>query len=257
MRFKDHAFCIRHLDWSETSQVVALLTREHGQVRGLAKGSKRMSPSSIARFSGGIELLTRGEVVGIVKPSAELATITEWDLQESYPHLRSDLTAHRLALYAADLAHAMVAEQDAHPRVFDALAQLFDGVREAASGGAALLRYQWVVLEDCGYRPELELDAETGEPLGAAASYLFDARAGGLRVAKGLDVPAANGSGPWRVRRETVEMLRSVARGEEVQSAKPQAAQATERANRLLCVYIRAILDRALPTMSFVLGESL
>ena len=54
-RFKDQAVCIRMIDWSETSQIVALLTREHGVLRGLAKGSKRMSPSAISRFSGGIE----------------------------------------------------------------------------------------------------------------------------------------------------------------------------------------------------------
>ena len=100
-RFKEDAICIRYLDWSETSQIVVLLTREHGKLRGLAKGSKRTSPGALARYSGGIELLTLGQVVGLTKPTSELATITEWDLQDPYPHLRRDLSAQHLGLYAA------------------------------------------------------------------------------------------------------------------------------------------------------------
>ena len=38
---KDTAICIRRWDFSETSQTVSLLTREHGILRGLAKGAKR------------------------------------------------------------------------------------------------------------------------------------------------------------------------------------------------------------------------
>ncbi|MEO1235807.1 MAG: recombination protein O N-terminal domain-containing protein, partial [Planctomycetota bacterium] len=72
-RFKDQAICIRDVDWSETSQVVVLLTETRGKVRGWAKGSRRQSPSSIQRFSGGIELLTAGQVVATTRPSTELA----------------------------------------------------------------------------------------------------------------------------------------------------------------------------------------
>jgi DNA repair protein RecO (recombination protein O) len=123
-RLKDQAICIRLFDWSETSQIVALLTEHHGKVRGLAKGSKRTSPGAVARFSGGIEMLTQGQIVWISKPSVELATLTEWDLQNPYRHLRQDLTAQRLSLYAADLTGALLAEHDPHPNVFAALHRL-------------------------------------------------------------------------------------------------------------------------------------
>ena len=123
-RFKDQAICIRHIDWSETSQIVALLTENHGLVRGIAKGAKRTSPSSVQRYSGGIELLTLGQTVGMIKPTAELANLTEWDLQQPYWNLRQNLKAQQLALYGADLAGAMLAEHDAHPVVFCAMRTL-------------------------------------------------------------------------------------------------------------------------------------
>ncbi len=242
-RFKDQAICIRHIDWSETSQVVVLLTQEHGKLRGLAKGSKRTSPSSVQRFSGGIELLTMGQVVAVTKRTAELATLTEWDLQEDHHYLRRDLTAQRLAMYAADLANAILADEDAHPGAFAAVSEFLAGLADGADRGAALLRFQWALLEDCGFRPELGRDVRRDGPLGKARAYTFDPVAGGLTV--------ENGVADWRVRAKTVALLRRVLEGEDISGAD---ADSVGRANRLLCVYARAILDKELPTMGVVLN---
>ena len=252
-RFKEQAVCIRLIDWSETSQIVALLTAGRGKVRGLAKGSKRLSPSAIARYSGGIELLTQGQVVGLIKPTADLANITEWDLQQPYHHLRQDLHAQRLALYAADLVNAMLAEVDPHPNVFTALTDLLEALADGddGAGAVALLRFQWTLLADCGYRPQLGSDVHSGEPLEERRSYLFDPHAGGLTLEG--NASARSTVGPWRVRRQTIDLLRQLdaADGDDTDCD----AEAATRANRLLCVYARAILDRQLPTMTIVLGH--
>lgn len=242
-RFKDQAICIRHIDWSETSQVVVLLTQEHGKLRGLAKGSKRQSPSSVQRFSGGIELLTLGQVVAVTKRTAELATLTEWDLQDDFHYLRRDLECQRMAMYAADLCNAMLADEDAHPGAYDALSDFLHTLSDKANRPAALLRFQWALLLDCGYRPELETDVRGSGTLGKVKAYTFDPIAGGLTV--------ENGVADWRVRWQTVALLRKLSAGEAIDEAD---ADSVERANRLLCVYTRAILDKELPTMRIVLN---
>ena len=244
-RFKDQAICIRHIEWSETSQLVVLMTEQHGKVRGLAKGSKRTSPSAVQRYSGGIELLTRGEIVGMLRSTSELATLIEWDLQDDHYHLRIDFQAQRLAAYAADVVNAFMAEQDQHDRTYRALRRFVESLREreAARRHAALLRFHWELLDDAGYRPELWHDVHGGMDLPAADAYSFDPHGGGLT--------ARNGIGDWRVRRQTVQLLRALARGEMADlQADPEAVG---RANRLLCVYLRAILDKELPTMQVVL----
>lgn len=241
-RFKDQAICIRHIEWSETSQLVVLMTGRHGKVRGLAKGSKRTSPSSVQRFSGGIELLTRGEILGVLRPSTELATLVEWDLQDDYHHLHTDLAAQRLAMYAGDVVNAVMADQDEHPRTFAALRTLLESLRDPAGRSAALLRFQWEFLDDAGYRPELNRDVHGDAALPKLDAYTFDPHAGGLTQ--------RSGATEWRVRRQTVELLRAVAAGGPADAAN---AETIERANRLLCVYLRAILDQELPTMRLVL----
>lgn len=246
-RIKEQAICIRHLDWSETSQVVVLLTENHGKVRGLAKGSKRLTPSSVQRFSGGIELLTRGEIVWVARQGSELATLTEWDLQDDFHHLRRDLGAHRLAMYAADVLNAVLADHDSHPRSYAALRALLESLRDVTdepARQAALLRFQWVVLEDAGYRPELFHDAVSGGNLTEGKMYSFDPKAGGLTN------EARIGGQDWRVRRATVDALRSAATSPDAALAD---ADAVARANKLLCVYLRAILDQELPTMKLLL----
>ncbi|MFW6032099.1 MAG: DNA repair protein RecO [Phycisphaeraceae bacterium] len=240
---QDQAICIRHQEWSETSEIVVLMTEQHGKVRGLAKGAKRTSPSSVERFSGGIALLTRGEIVGVLRTSTELATLTEWDLQDDYPHLRRSLEAQRLALYVADVTHALMADQDPHPRTYAALRGFLEASAEPHRRPGALLRFQWELLDDAGFRPELRADVHSGEVLPEQASYGFDPTGGGLT----LDPTRS----AWQVRAETVQLLRELA--ESGQGAAPETA--IQRANRLLCVYVRAILDQELPTMAAVLRE--
>jgi len=233
---------LREYEWSETSQVVVLLARAHGKVRGLAKGSKRLSPSSLQRYSGGIGLLTAGHVVATTRRTAELATITEWDQQDGYAHLRADLRAQRLAMYAAEATAAMLADADPHPRLYDGLLTLLEALARPGKD-AALLAYQWALLDECGYRPELNRDVVAGGDLPGARAYTFDPINGGLTTTQG--------AAGLRVRAATVTLLRGLAGGSPLEGVEPDALV---RANRLLCVYLRALLGRELNTMRVVMG---
>lgn len=232
---KDEGVCIRHWDWSETSQTVSLLSREHGVIRGLAKGARREKGS----FSGGIELLTRGELVCVIKSGGAMSTLTAWDLRETFPRLRRSLGAYYAAVYMADLAGHFLREGDPHPVVYD---ELVEGLRGLASGGAgdpALLRFQWALLSDCGYEPELARDVRTNQALQEAPTYAFAPGLGGLVAAQRDDVFT------WRVRAETVDLLRDVARRAELGAEDAVIA----RANRLLGAYVREILGKEPPSM--------
>ncbi len=240
----DEAICIRHWDYSETSQTVGLFSRDHGVVRGLAKGAKREK----GRFSGGIDLLARGEFVAIIKPGRDLHTLTEWTLLEVYWPLRRHLEAHRLGLFMADLIHHMVQDHDPHPGLYRTLVTALGGLGDSANHGRLTLAFLWSLLTETGYQPSIETHGEgdAGNTDGDGQSvYLFAPESGGL--IRGGD------AGPrWRVRRETVELLRRVATGAPLPA---QDTPAVGRACRLLAAYVRHILGHEPPTMSMVFPD--
>ncbi|MEC9234406.1 MAG: DNA repair protein RecO, partial [Planctomycetota bacterium] len=138
---KDQALCIRQWDFSETSQTVSLLGRETGLFRAIAKGSRRPKSS----FSGGIDLLTRGDVVAIIKPGRELATLTEWGLSRVWWRIRRDVHANRVAYFMSDCASRMLDLQDPHPGVFDGLVQAMDQIENGDPSPCILTRFLLVL----------------------------------------------------------------------------------------------------------------
>lgn len=250
---RDEAVCIRQWDWSETSQTVTLLGRETGLIRGIAKGAKREN----SQFSGGLETLTRGELLAVTRPSAQLATLTAWDLQETFPALRRSLRAFYCGMYFADLVQHLVSEADPHPVLFDALVDSLRGLEDVGGEELALLRFQWAVLSEAGYRPELDSDVTTGGPLIEASSYGFRPAQGGLGPDPALSsLPLQTAQGPvWRVRSDTVKLLRGLSVGapEALGSARPDSL---DRANRLLALYVREILGRQPAAMPGIFADA-
>ena len=61
---RDAAVVLGRIDYSESSQILVLFTREHGKVRAIAKGAKR---STKTRFAPGVDLLDIGTVIFSVR----------------------------------------------------------------------------------------------------------------------------------------------------------------------------------------------
>ncbi|MEE8507634.1 MAG: DNA repair protein RecO [Myxococcota bacterium] len=245
----DNGVCIRRWDYSETSQTVSLFLREHGIIRGIAKGAKREKGA----FSGGIDLLTRGQVVAILKPGRELVTLTEWHLEEVYWALRQRLAANRMGLYMADLIPHLLTDLDPHPALFDAFTQALADLGTDRPVELTLLGFQWTLLVETGYQPQLDRDARTGEPLPAeGATLAFSASAGGVIADPGTPSAAAAASDRWRVRPETILLLRAQAAGALPESPDPAVLK---RANRLLGVYLRALIGREPNAMRWAFSD--
>lgn len=235
---RDEAICIRHWDWSETSQTVSLFSCEHGVIRGIAKGSKREK----APFSGGLELLTRGEVVAIVRSNGSLATLTSWDLRDAYTGVRRSLRAFYVGSYLVDLLHHAVTDADPHPGLYHRMVEVFETLAETAED--SLLRGQWAVLAETGYTPSMPR-----ERVESGATVCFLPREGVFLTG---DAARARPDG-WRVRPETLSSLGQLSGDGEVPTGAPASVS---RANRLLGSYLRHVLGEELPTMRPVFGES-
>ena len=240
----DQAICIRHWDWSETSQTVSLFSREHGLIRGVAKGAKREKST----FSGGIELMTRGEVVASLKNTDTLSTLTAWNLLETFSSSRSTLHGFYGGMAMLDIVQHSMGVADPHPDFYDSLVV---GLRELAIPAMqrqAVLGVVWNALLHTGHAPELRLDIRTGEPLAPAAVYGFWPGLGGFSVltaSPSLDAEPAMQT-VWKVRRETFTYALKLASPEGVETeAFDEAAheavdeQTSKRCLQLMLAYFR------------------
>lgn len=232
----DRAICIRQWDFSETSQTVSLFGRDVGIFRGLAKGSRR--PRS--NFSGGIDLLTLGDVVAIMKPDRELATVTEWGLARVWWEIRRDILSNRVAYYMAECVSRMLDQHDPHPGVFDGFVTALDALENDVPREQVLACFQWALLVDTGYKPKLDhIQEDAGETL------LFSAREGGV-------VDGEKTGDRWRVRRGTIEILSNLEVTGELSEHDPDSIW---RAARLLAAYMRELLGNEANTMRLVFPD--
>ncbi len=151
---RDECIAIHAVDYSETSQVVVLFTREHGKVRAIAKGIKR---STKTRVGIGIDLLDIGQVVLRARSqrSDALATITEWKQTRSLAGVRRALFRIYAGQYAAEITARCTEDWDPNAAVFEALLSLLFELEDATEPHTPLIAYQRALLTAIGSMPEL------------------------------------------------------------------------------------------------------
>jgi DNA repair protein RecO (recombination protein O) len=200
---KDMAIVLRRLDYSETSLVLAVFTRDHGQQRLIAKGVKRSTKN---RASIGIDLLERGRVTFSARPGKEstLSPLTEWRQDEHYPHLRGDLGRWYSAQYAAEVTAGMTEPGDPHADLFDALDGFLVSLDEPGPV-ASLISYLWKLLVEIGLRPEMERCTSCARRVETDEVVHFSSRSGGV-VCRDCEPGVVE---KRRVSRRVVQALRS------------------------------------------------
>jgi DNA repair protein RecO (recombination protein O) len=152
MAEKALALVVRGTDWSETSRITTLFTREHGKVRALAKGGRRLRSS----FEGALDLLSVCHVVYLRKGHGGLDLLTEAQVAERFPGLRSQLPALNAAYYVAELLADGTQEYDPHPDLFDAALRAIRHFSQHFEPFEAIAGFELVWLRELGYSPTLD-----------------------------------------------------------------------------------------------------
>jgi DNA repair protein RecO (recombination protein O) len=167
---------IRASDFSETSRVVTLWTKELGKVRALAKGGRRLK----SNFDVALDLLTVCDMVVLRKSSGSLDLLTEARVQERFPHLRHDLAALYAGYYVAEMFGDWTQDYDPHAHLYgEAIATLRQLGQEGVSVGPCLAHFELVFLRELGYGPALDFCAGCGQEL-TGNGLAFSAAGGGV-----------------------------------------------------------------------------
>src|SRR5947209_17527381 len=101
MLYKVNAIVLRRNDLGETDRILRLLTREAGRVDAVAKGARR----GTSKLSGATELFTQSRM--LLATGKTLDIVSQCEIRESFPRLRTDLPALARASYLCELVGRM------------------------------------------------------------------------------------------------------------------------------------------------------
>jgi DNA repair protein RecO (recombination protein O) len=178
---KTQAIVLRVIEFSESSCVVTLFTRDFGKVGALAKGARR--PKSA--FDSALDLLSVCRIVFLPKSSEALDLLTEARLERRFRLAGRSLPCLYAGYYVAELLNELTHEHDPHPELFDAAVQALAGLDQP--GAAPLpwvVRFELTSLQILGHLPSLEVCVECGSAVEPTARVAFGLTAGGVLCAK-------------------------------------------------------------------------
>jgi DNA repair protein RecO (recombination protein O) len=170
---KTTALVIRAVEFSETSLVVTLFTRDFGKIGALAKGARRLK----SPFESALDLLALCRIVFLRKTSEALDLLTEAKLMRRFRPPGRNLAALYAAYYVAELLDTLTNRYDPHQELFDLSNATLLALANGESVVRYLLRFELQMLRILGHVPSLENCVECGgcvEPSGRVAFGLAD-----------------------------------------------------------------------------------
>jgi len=119
MILKMNGTALRIVDWSESSQIVTVISDKYGKISGVAKGSKRLKSS----FDGAFDYLNNYQLLMVRRPGQRLGTWTESYLFDRPLYLRNNLPAQYFALSCLERCRELLEEEERLP-IYDALMRI-------------------------------------------------------------------------------------------------------------------------------------
>ena len=197
-RFSEEpAYVLHRHDWSESSLILEVFTRNHGRVALVAKGAKR--PSSSLRPI----LLPLQPLQIAFGGDAEIRTLrgAEWMGGHVMPGGDALLSGY----YLNELVLSLLARDDPHPLLFDIYAQVVEVIASGHSDAlqTVLRAFELLLLRETGHLPMLDAQTMTLEPLQPQTHYVLVSE-GGLRQAGDTDRNSLSGD-QWRLIQQALD----------------------------------------------------
>lgn len=173
---KASAIVIRSVEFSETSLVVTLFTREFGKIGALAKGARRLK----GPFESALDLLALCRIVFLHKSSDALDLLTEAKLLRRFRLAGRDLSGLYAGYYVAELLNELTDDDDPHPDLFDLADETLAALAAGEPVGRWVVRFELGALRLLGHIPSLDACVECGAPVAPAGRVAFGQLDGGV-----------------------------------------------------------------------------
>lgn len=170
------AFILHHRPFRDTSQILDILSREHGKLSLVARGSR--APKSRLR--------------GVLRPfmplamswvqRSDLGTLTGAELHGAPLRLNGD--ALLSGYYVNELILHFLHRHDPQPEIFDIYVRAIEALSATDEVAPCLRQFEVELLRALGYALNLEQEADSNDPLRAELAYQYRFEQGPVRVAR-------------------------------------------------------------------------
>ena len=240
--YKTEAIVLRQRRFGEADRFLTIYTPAHGKMDVKARGVRKTT----SRMSGHLQPLTRcmlslaqGHVSDVV---------TGCETLESFQPLREDLERLSRALYAVELIDRMVPERVQGFPTYRLLTETLRRLVEAEDQDQVLRFFEMRLVDQCGFRPELEACVGCGSPLEPVENF-FAPLSGGA-VCRGC-VGGLTGTRVLSV--NGLKVLRLLQRGSynDVMRVRMDG-QLADEVERHLRSYVVSVLERDVNSAAFI-----
>jgi DNA repair protein RecO (recombination protein O) len=236
---------LHRLNLGETDKILTLFTAEHGKLSAVAKGARRAG----SRLSGATELFTLSRF--LLATGRSLDIVTQCEIRDSFPALRSDLQRMARATYFCELLDRFTHERDStsSAELLDLTVAALTLLQRAGSYPDAIVHaYELRLLMAQGYAPVLDRCVRCGNPLERRTVGFSPSLGGTLCSADRFRAEDALPLSP-----SSVALLQTLltAEPEALLALQPDSGTAAE-VDKALRWYIRFRADRDLKSADFL-----
>ena len=152
MYLQTEALVLKTVDFSESSLVLTLFSRNHGKIRALAKGGRRIK----GPFEFALDLMAHILVTYIPKRGDVLDLLTESKLVRRFRPGRGNFGGMYAGFYLIELLNEMTIEQEPMPELFDAAVVALSQLMAEKPVMPIVMRFEWQLLELTGHFPSFD-----------------------------------------------------------------------------------------------------
>jgi len=145
------AIILKTYPLGEADRIVAFFSREHGKVRGVANGARKMKN----RFGASLEPLTHSRIQFFEKENRDLVRIQSAEILDSPMALYADYDCAVFAGHLVDLTDRFLPEHQPHDAVFRLVLMMVQAAKDACPLDIAACYFEVWMLRLAGVFPDL------------------------------------------------------------------------------------------------------
>lgn len=148
--YRVEGIVIRRKNFSEADRILTLFTKNHGKIKILAKGVRRIT----SRRGPNIELFNQVQLS--IHKGRNFDILTEAEVLNSFPRIKKNLDLVGLAFHICEIVDGLCPEHQSHPRVYGLILELFNELNHGL-----IHSFEKNLLTELGYLPKEHKELDT------------------------------------------------------------------------------------------------